>query len=92
MLLGSLASVKAQWVDNLENNTFVADCSGDDSELYTAAQGQSRVYVNRITPEGEVLWDDGIRVTLTRYMSPRWHFYPCATLITKPFFEMLIIR
>ena len=44
--MGSLMSLKAQWVDDPENNTFVANCSGDDSELYTSTvPGSGDTYV-----------------------------------------------
>lgn len=36
LALSFMATLKAQWVDNPASNTFLANCNGDDSEIYTS--------------------------------------------------------
>lgn len=56
LLLGSLMSLKAQWVDDPENNTFVANCSGDDSELYTSTVPPIGIYIIQgLTEDGRLV-------------------------------------
>lgn len=41
LTLAFIASLKAQWIDDPANNTFLANCNGDDGEIYTSTDPNS---------------------------------------------------
>lgn len=71
LALTLFASSKAQWVNNPANNSHIANCNGDDSEIYTSTDpGSGNTYVqwnsfgtNGWSPHLQCLSFDG---------SPQW--------------------
>ena len=41
LALITMMTLKAQWTDNAANNTSIANCNGDDGEIYTSTNPNS---------------------------------------------------
>lgn len=59
MALAASFSLQAQWTDDEVHNNFLANCSGDDGEIYTATNpitGDTYIQWSAFAPNGWVPW------------------------------------
>ena len=71
LALTSLVTLKAQWVNDPVNNTFLANCNGDDGEIYTSTDpvsGNTYVQWNSFGANG---WSPHLQ-HLTFNGTPQW--------------------
>ncbi len=69
--LTCVVTLKAQWINDPANNTFIANCSGDDSEIYTSTDpvsGNTYVQWNAFGANG---WSPHLQ-RLTFDGTPQW--------------------